>query len=503
MPQAASKSPGIFICYRRDDTAGHAGRLYDRLTAHFGDQEVFIDVDLIKPGEDFVYAVEEAVGSCDVLLALIGRSWLASRNEGVRRLDNPDDLVRLEIAAALAHGIHVIPVLVQDTQMPRPEDLPEELRPLVRRNALELSDLRWNYDVDQLIAAVERGLARKREVRRIETQAEVKRQKKDRKEPVAISARLNPSSLVGPRREPEDVENLVAGILAETGARKRRRVAWASLVAFLILIGALLSPYARKISVNQPSIENVSVAQPSPSVGAMLGQGSGRLKDQGFKNAFGMEFVWVPPGEFMMGSDTGFGDEKPVHRVTIASGFYMCKYEVTQAQWQAVMRNNPSIFKGDDLPVEQVSWNDAQNFILKLNARNDGYIYHLPSEAEWEYAARATTTGDYAGDLDAIAWYRKNSARTKPVGEKQPNAFGLFDIQGNVWEWCQDSYHDTYKDAPDDGRAWLSNQTEDQVIRGGGWNEDAPFVRIAIRYKSNRGKGSKQLGFRVAAVRNQ
>jgi formylglycine-generating enzyme required for sulfatase activity len=126
-------------------------------------------------------------------------------------------------------------------------------------------------------------------------------------------------------------------------------------------------------------------------------------KPQSVKNSIGMEFVWVPPGSFMMGSERE-DDEKPVHRVTINQGFYMGKYEVMQAQWQKVMGNNPSKFKGcDNCPVENVSWDDAQKFINGLNAQDDGYIYRLPSEAEWEYACRAGTAGDYAGDLDAMA----------------------------------------------------------------------------------------------------
>src|SRR5437667_5221339 len=114
----------------------------------------------------------------------------------------------------------------------------------------------------------------------------------------------------------------------------------------------------------------------------------------------------------------------------------MGKYEVTQAQWESVMERNPSRFRGADRPVEQVSWNDVQQFLQKLNARGDGYRYRLPAEAEWEYAARAGTSGPYAGNLDAMAWYEQNSGKqTHPVGQKQPNAWGLYDMHGNVWEW--------------------------------------------------------------------
>ena len=131
-------------------------------------------------------------------------------------------------------------------------------------------------------------------------------------------------------------------------------------------------------------------------------------RPRSFKSQQGIEMVYVPPGRFMMGSNSS-DREQPVHEVTINQGFYMGKYEVTQLQWRAVMGNNPSNFKGDNLPVETVSWDDAIAFIARLNAQNDGYGYRLPTEAEWEYACRAGTTGDYAGDLDAMAWYGNNS----------------------------------------------------------------------------------------------
>ncbi|MGI9065298.1 MAG: protein kinase domain-containing protein [Pyrinomonadaceae bacterium] len=140
----------------------------------------------------------------------------------------------------------------------------------------------------------------------------------------------------------------------------------------------------------------------------------------------GIDLVWIQPGSFMMGSTNGEADEKPVHQVTINYSFYMGKYEVTQAQWQAVMGRNPSSFKCSNCPVEQVSWNDAQEFIRKLNQINDGYTYRLPSEAEWEYACRAGTTGDYAGNLNDMAWYADNSgSKTHAVGSssRMPGAW--------------------------------------------------------------------------------
>src|SRR6516162_8334032 len=148
----------IFISYRREDASYPAGRLYDRLSAHFPQNQVFIDVDNLDPGVDFVEAIEQSVGSCDVLIAVIGRHWLiSSEAEGSRRLDNPDDFVRLEIATALKRNIWVIPVLVDEASMPHASDLPDELKSLVRRNAVEVSHTRFSADSERLIDALERA----------------------------------------------------------------------------------------------------------------------------------------------------------------------------------------------------------------------------------------------------------------------------------------------------------------------------------------------------------
>jgi formylglycine-generating enzyme required for sulfatase activity len=222
-------------------------------------------------------------------------------------------------------------------------------------------------------------------------------------------------------------------------------------------------------------------------------------------NQAGIEFVLIPPGSFMMGSTNGSSDEKPVHQVTISQPFYIGRYEVTQAQWQAVMGNNPSSFKdcGGNCPVEQVSWDDAQNFINKLNESNDGFKYRLPTEAEWEYACRAGTTGDYAGNLDDMAWYEDNSGKhTHPAGQKQANAFGLYDMHGNVWEWCRDWYDANYYASSPATDPQGPGSGQYRVLRGGSWGKIGlePNLRSAYRNRNTPDSRVSQFGFRVVAV---
>ncbi|NWH04808.1 SUMF1/EgtB/PvdO family nonheme iron enzyme [Desulfobacter latus] len=218
----------------------------------------------------------------------------------------------------------------------------------------------------------------------------------------------------------------------------------------------------------------------------------------------GMAFVWVPGGTFDMGDTFGDGykDEKPVHKVTV-DGFYMGKYEVTQEEWVKVMKSNPSDFKkGDRYPVENVSWDMIiKQFIPELNKISD-QTYRLPTEAEWEYAARSGGKKEkYAGedDVDALAWYDDNSnGSTHEVGTKAPNGLNLYDMSGNVWEWCEDDWHNNYDGAPDDGTAWMdSPRGADRVVRGGGWYVSAGLVRSASRRRGAPDVRGNVLGFRL------
>ena len=210
-----------------------------------------------------------------------------------------------------------------------------------------------------------------------------------------------------------------------------------------------------------------------------------------------------------MGSNEN-ADERPVHRVNVPS-FLIGKTEVTQGQWKAVMGSNPSSFSqcGDDCPVERVTWNEAQDFARRLSQKT-GKQYRLPSEAEWEYAARAGSNtkwsfGDNESQLGDYAWYRDNfnawfgQTKTQRVAQKRPNAFGLFDMHGNVWEWVQDCFHDNYTGAPADGSAWTTGCSNNwRVLRGGSWNFGPANVRSANRFGFTPGSRDYTIGLRLA-----
>lgn len=219
----------------------------------------------------------------------------------------------------------------------------------------------------------------------------------------------------------------------------------------------------------------------------------------------GMELILIPPGAFIMGSSYNelYGineDETPAHRVTIKKPFYMGKYPVTQKQWEEIMKYNPSRIKGEDLPVENVSWDSAQKFIAKLNKKEGTDNYRLPSEAEWEYACRAgTNTRCYFGndiyDLWEYAWFDENSdEKTHPVGQKLPNPWGLYDMYGNVHEWVQDKWHENYEYAPIDGNAWEYGYSSIRVSRGGSSSSQMQNCCSADRWKSNH---PWSVGFRL------
>jgi formylglycine-generating enzyme required for sulfatase activity len=236
--------------------------------------------------------------------------------------------------------------------------------------------------------------------------------------------------------------------------------------------------------------------------------------EDSFQNDFDMRFVRIPAGTFEMGSpenEKGRFSNETLHKVTLTQDFYMQTTEVTQGQWKAVMGQNPSHFKncGDNCPVEQVSWNDVQAFIKRLNVISKGQQYRLPTEAEWEYAARAGSKTafangdiqalhcDYDPNLDKMGWYCGNSSKTQPVAQKQANQWHIYDMHGNVWEWCSDyfgkypSEHLTNPKGPETGAS--------RVVRGGSWIYHARSCRSAYRNWFAPDSRYRSLGFRLVA----
>ncbi len=212
-----------------------------------------------------------------------------------------------------------------------------------------------------------------------------------------------------------------------------------------------------------------------------------------------LEMVWCPAGSFMMGSpesEAGRSKDETQHRVTLKMGVWMGKTEVTQRQWVTVIGTTPSTFKGADLPVESVSWEDCQDFFKKLNEKLADGRYRLPTEAEWEYACRAGTTGPYAGELDEVGWYCDNSGNTThPVGQKRANAWGLCDMHGNVWEWCQDRYGDYSVGNVIDPTGAVSGSY--RVLRGGSWSSGVYKCRSTYRNYNSPGSRGNVPGFRA------
>jgi len=230
-----------------------------------------------------------------------------------------------------------------------------------------------------------------------------------------------------------------------------------------------------------------------------------------FTNSIGMKFVWIPAGSFTMGSsgkEKGRGDDEVQHKVTFSRGFYLGVHTVTQEEWQAVMGNNPSEFKGEkNLPVDSISWDDCQSFCKKLGEK-EKRRYRLPTEAEWEYACRAGTTtafhmgetiatdqanfnGNYIYGAGKKGLYRE---KTLPVGSFPPNAWGLYDMHGNLWQWCQDWHGGYSKDAVDPQGPKTGKQ---RSLRGGSWGNHPVFCRSANRNYGDPATGTEYYGARV------
>jgi len=517
----------IFLSYRRQDQPHAAARIYDYLVDRFGAESVFKDLDSLPPGEDFRRVLEHALVRCEAALIVIGPSWLDLRMaDGTRRLDQPTDFVRLEIERSLAREIPVIPVLLDGTAMPRPEQLPEALRDMCYRQAVELPpDPHFKRALDQLGDAMARvlklnaaTLAPTELAAPIDSPARTPAES-DRHAgsgPLACKivapaqpsrpkrAKATRSSLEAPRSRsqihpgptlpaaaPPTGNAFERGLAAARGSRGARTTTKTTVAPEVVVLPAsrLVSPIATRRSV-----PGFSWLRQESTLGIYMCDAFAYAGAKGPS----AEFVLVPPGSFAMGG-TRNADEKPVHTVTVES-FLIARTTVTQRVWKALAKGtslhaDPSRSKGDDRPVERVSWDDATSWCGSNGLR-------LPSEAEWEYACRAGSTTEYGialhdSKLGWYAWHRDNSdGASHPVAELLPNAFRLFDMHGNVWEWCQDAYVADYHAAPVDGSARSEAGSTDRVRRGGSWSGHGSLTRSACRSRLEASARHGNVGFR-------
>jgi len=535
----------VFISYRRENTAGEARALFNDLVARLGENSVFMDVDSIALGRDFRSVLQETNASCDLMLVLIGRNWVDARDEAGRvRLENPADYVRLEIEAGLKRDIAVTPVLVQGAHMPAPEDLPAEIRNLAYRNGFELSHNRWESDFQEMVRRLDLdGGTPDHQIRPVGSQ---------RLTPAPTESQSVSSASAISKTEPQRR-------LLRRGLPLTRRQTLGVAALAVVGIGAAIAASSIRRLMSRPSVRTISFEAPSVDETGMLiqpGKYSAAIFTEALGLNAGLDMVSIPAGGFMMGSPLQEPErqpnEGPQHHVTVAA-FFIGASPVNQAQWAAVVSAhpdrihvdldpNPSFFKGIDLPVESITWNQADEFCLRLAAIT-GRAYRLPSEAEWEYSCRAGTgtpfnfgptitpelanycgtggavCGDSGGKSVASDVYNDvkygsgaygqgpagifRGTTTRP-GTFPPNRFGLYDMHGNIWEYCLDKWADSYADAPLYGTAYLSGPTDSpRILRGGSWSHNPAICRSAYRDSLDPSLSGWQgrIGLRVACTR--
>lgn len=489
MPQVPAKQfSGIFVSYRRDDSSGHAGRLSDRLVEHFGRDRIFMDIDTIEPGEDFVTVIENAVGSCEVLIAIIGRHWLSSPGGTTGRLDNPNDFVRLEIAAALNRDTRVIPVLVQRASMPKPKELPDDLAKLTRRNAVELNDLRWQSDVDQLIKAIERILDERRE-----TRGGSLHQDEEYQRPARAVAGLAPSAAEATTHSAGPQANDMTG-----WAQRNRRLLIVGMFIVVIVIAAALLGLKWGWTTRQPDAQTTNTASENTNtLSATNGSQTEKHKNSPVAPA-GM--AYVAGGEFMMGRDDGDEYERPAHKVTVKP-FFVDIYEVTNEEYANFLKatnqlSPPTWVDGTypagtaRKPVTGVKWDDARAYAAWAKKR-------LPTEEEWEFAARGTDRRLYPWGND---WHTglanadgASNHLTDVGGFKGTSPFGAFDMVGNAWEWTVSEMK-----AYPGGRLPTQPASGTIVLRGGSYksNKTQATATYRLGWRANEESSYAETGFR-------
>ncbi|MEL7445466.1 MAG: SUMF1/EgtB/PvdO family nonheme iron enzyme [Pseudomonadota bacterium] len=460
----------IFISYRRSDSQWAASRLFDTLAQAFPNDQLFMDVDSIDPGQDFITVLEDKIAQCDVFLALIGPRWLTdSLIEGQRRIDDPEDFVRIEIGRALARDETVtIPILLDGAEVPQEGELPDSLRPLARRQFVRLSHEGYRTEVSRLVAAISKAFER--------------------------SQAAPPTSVDSTRK------NMIP-----------RRPSRFILVAVLATIATCLSLAGLYFAANQvedfkdrADLSTIKECDECP------------------------ELVVVPSGTFVMGSPKDEANRRPQEgpqRGVRIDRFALAKTELTFDAWDACIEDggcgaysapDSGVGRGD-IPAFNLSWEDAASYIEWLNTKVSGTPYRFPSESEWEYAARAGSVTPYYWGSDPDRAHANMGREVccigsaeefdrwvgvAPVGQFPPNAFGLYDMAGNLSEWVADIYRSSYNKAPEDGSAWIedsiSGWEERRVLRGGSFKDRPWQVRSAQRFSNARNWRLEIYGFRPA-----
>lgn len=549
----------IFISYRRADSAGLAGRLYDRLERQFRRQDLFIDIDSIQAGSDFTQTLDRTLALSRVVLVLIGPNWLDIRDaEGNRRLEDPGDFVRLEIEASLARDVVVVPVLLEDAVMPAASALPESLRPLARRQAVELRTRRFGPDCDDLVRTL-KTLLKPAKSRSLVL-------------PVAAALLLAASGIgfaayrsLGPFARDEGLHertdaaaptpaNAVRGDLAATGlpvqvsptaqtlaSLEQRRVDDAQVVEAARKAAEAQAQETRRVAAAKADEEAkakakaeeerarvASVVAPKPAAVART-PGPAGTPFQECETC--PQMVTLPAGRFTIGSPASERgrnpDEGPQREVSIATPFAVSRYPVSFDDWDACLAeggcnaHRPGDYnwgRGRN-PVIFVSWADARAYAAWLSQKT-GQVYRLLSEAEWEYAARgcagprcggeAFWFGPITPEKANYDWRQSYEGSPKAQGERktvavdlgQPNGFGLVQMLGNVRHWVEDCWAASYDGMPGDGSPRLGGDCSRRVTRGGSWSDEPRALRAAARsweISDARGR-SAQIGIRVARV---
>lgn len=443
----------VFLCYRAADMSGQAppfaGKIVQRLKAAYGPNAVVLDPGLLPPGGDAATFLSGFVRQADVFVILIGPQWAELMR---RHANDPQDLVRLQIEAALRLAMPVMPVVVDTTPMPGPEELPASVAKLVEAPRFRLaSEANFGAQMGQLMQHMESAA---------------------------------PKATV-PVVHPAEAKQVV-----RTDRPVKSKPGWLGMMGWLLVLPFAAFLYLAAFKAFQGK------EQLPP-----------RDTKNDFLNSIGDKMVWCAPGKFQMGSpasEPGRSDDETLHEVTLTRGFWIGAHEITQAQWKLVMGSpHPSFRKqfGKDCPVTHVSWQEALDFCEKLSA-NEGGVYQLPTEAQWEYACRAGRTEPYSngrGDIGAFAWHAGNSqGQPHLVGEKDRNPWGLQDNHGNVFEWCADWYASYPTEPATDPVGPTTGAAK--VYRSGAFDVPASSHRSAFRGSLDPARNASNLGFRVACV---